>query len=225
MQYWADLCGSTLQFFKIYRRLSPSKAHFIVPISQTYVDVQCKYSLKKDQFSFVTHRGNMARSCKLLSNIEFLRKGSIIIHENENILGELMLPYDIYPNSSYDFVLGADPDVTYEEEVIMKQDCRVNKSSTDSYTSYPNRRTIYQINGKIRNFKTNELNVQYITGGDIGNNYGVKILKPETGAFNSSRMHLKYVIPGEHVKEYSYTIQSDSYTYSYTRHSDGYSLR
>ncbi|CAF1682622.1 unnamed protein product, partial [Didymodactylos carnosus] len=72
-----------------------SKAHFIVPISQTYVDVQCNYFLNKGQFSLVTHRGNMARSCKLLSNIEFLRKGSIIIRENENILGELMLPYDI----------------------------------------------------------------------------------------------------------------------------------
>ncbi|CAF1522752.1 unnamed protein product [Didymodactylos carnosus] len=192
-----------------------SKAHFLVPISHTYVDVQCYNSLKKDRFSFVTNRGNMERSCKLLSKFNYLPKGNLVIRENEKILGELMFSGDIHPNDSYNFVLGMDPDVTYEEEIIPIGVATVNKSNTDSYMSYKNRKTIYQVNGKIRNFKNFEINVEYIINGDMFSGYsGMKILKTDTGHIDLSGISMKFVIPAEQEKEFSYTIQND-YGYGY----------
>ncbi|CAF3101125.1 unnamed protein product [Rotaria sp. Silwood2] len=138
-----------------------SKTNYLLTMFRPQVNVTRFVRIYKTYFYGIGKSiGKGERTYRLSSDV-FLPRGNCMINEYDYLVGETFLP-EIASKETHEFSIGQDPDISYNETVMLISSRTYNETIQANNTIERRTESIYNVTVLLKNFKNNRsINVLY----------------------------------------------------------------
>jgi hypothetical protein len=139
-----------------------AKTNYLLPMFRPRVTVERYGSISKQFFGNVGSSSGKAQRSYRLSSDRFLSHGDCIVRESDRLAGETLLP-DLAAKDKFEFSLGQDADVTYNENITLVSTRSFNETVYLGRKQMEGRtESVYDVHLLVKNFKKNRpIKIEY----------------------------------------------------------------